>query len=154
MTASVLRLPTDSFAEARAVLRSNAATRQQLHAACDALAASHNWNDIELVRQARHTLWSTPESEPRSFPPLSAAECEAIGVAIAQTRRRAARADGGAQRAAQRPTMTSRRHPDLTGFLAGCAALMLFLFLAVAGGQHVRDSAAETVAQAVARGAM
>lgn len=53
-----------------------------------------------------------------------------------------------------RPTFTKRRHPDLTGFLAGAVVLMLTLFLVTAAGSHIQDRAAETVAQSIARSAM
>lgn len=58
------------------------------------------------------------------------------------------------RRALVRPTLTRRRHPDLTGFFAGAVVLMLALFLVTAAGSHVQGRAAETVAQSIARSAM
>jgi hypothetical protein len=50
-------------AAAREVLRSTDATADQLNMACEVLAASSDWQDINLVRETRNALWSNRASE-------------------------------------------------------------------------------------------
>ena len=52
MTALIFSLPDQhqDFAAARAVLRCEGSTRQQLLDACTVLSASHDWQDVLLVR--------------------------------------------------------------------------------------------------------
>jgi hypothetical protein len=65
MSALVLPMPDVVLdrAAAREVLRSTDATADQLNMACEVLAASSNWQDINLVRETRNALWSTRASE-------------------------------------------------------------------------------------------
>ncbi|MEH6774352.1 MAG: hypothetical protein V7668_10545 [Cereibacter changlensis] len=84
---------------------------------------------------------------------LTHAECHAIGNAIAASRRRPT-FDHPARKPIPRPTMTPRRHPDLTAFLFGFLALLVALFLITVFSEHVQARAAETVAQGIAKRAM
>lgn len=60
MTAHVFRLPDQhqDFYAAREVLRSSAATRDQIIMACDVLAKSRDWMDLRLVSDMRNALWA------------------------------------------------------------------------------------------------
>jgi hypothetical protein len=66
MTApNIIKIPceVEGFCLARNVLRNPDATAEQITAACDVLAASNDWFDIRMVRNARNVLWSLPGSE-------------------------------------------------------------------------------------------
>lgn len=77
---------------------------------------------------------------------LTHAECHAIGNAIAASRPRPT-FDHPARKPILRPTMTPRRHPDLTAFLLGFLAVLVMLFLMAVAGTHVRERTAATIAQ-------
>jgi hypothetical protein len=55
--------PAHDFISARAVLRSATATPGEIAAACCTLSWSHDWQDIQLVRETRTAMWSTRDSE-------------------------------------------------------------------------------------------
>lgn len=64
MTAMMyLELPDDGFKLARTTLRSPTVSADALAAACDVLAASHDWHDIFLVREIRIGLFAKTFSE-------------------------------------------------------------------------------------------
>ena len=62
---NIIKIPceVEGFYLARTTLRNPDATAKQITAACDVLAASNDWFDIRMVRNARNALWSLPGSE-------------------------------------------------------------------------------------------
>ncbi len=53
---NIIKIPceVEGFYTARNVLRDPNATREQITAACDVLAASNDWFDIRMVSNARN----------------------------------------------------------------------------------------------------
>ena len=82
---NIIRIPceVEGFYTARNVLRDPNATREQITAACDVLAASNDWFDIRMVRNARNVLWSVPGSETGdNFRRLTDEQMAAIGMPV------------------------------------------------------------------------
>lgn len=63
MTVVSIPCQIEAFYLARTTLRNADASREARTAACDVLAASTDWTDIQAVRRARHDLWATADSE-------------------------------------------------------------------------------------------
>jgi len=79
----IIKIPcaTEGFYLARTTLRNPDATAEQITAACDVLAASNDWFDIRMVRNARNVLWSVPGSETGdNFRRLNGDEMASIGM--------------------------------------------------------------------------
>ncbi len=80
---NIIKIPcvTEAFCLARVTLRNPDATAEQITAACDVLAASNDWFDIRMVRNARNVLWSVPGSETGdNFRRLTDEQMAAIGM--------------------------------------------------------------------------
>ncbi len=80
---NIIKIPceVEGFYTARNVLRDPNATREQITAACDVLAASNDWFDIRMVSNARNVLWSVPGSETGdNFRRLTDEQMAAIGM--------------------------------------------------------------------------